>query len=320
MKAINLLINLLMFSLVLAILPGTNPAFAAYPSKPITWIVPYSPGGGGDTTSRFIADMASDIMGVKIIVQNKTGGGATIGIGYVSKSRPDGYTVGFVSTSPITIRPHLLKMPYHPLRNLTYLGQFVSTPLPIIVRSESPWKTLQQMIDFAKNNPGKLRWSTAVQKGGPHVAVNAMFKKAGARGTFIPSKGGAKALAALLGKTIDMAAVSDFAAPFAAGEVRILAETTPNRNPVAPNAPTLIEAGYPFAPTIFFGLAGPAGLSKEVIRKWDMVLEKVINSSRFRELARRLKATPKWASSADFTDTVWEDYEKAGKVLATLDM
>ena len=95
-------------------------AFAdKYPSKPIKLIVPYGAGGGGDTTSRFIADLATDILGVKVLVENKTGGGGTIGIGAVAKSKPDGYTIGFISTSPITIRPHFMKMPYKPRDDLT---------------------------------------------------------------------------------------------------------------------------------------------------------------------------------------------------------
>ena len=100
---------------IAVILPGMSFA-AGYPNKTITFICPYSAGGGGDTASRMIAKIAGDIMGVKINVENKTGGGATIGIGAVSKAKPDGYTVGFVSTSPITIRPHMMKAPYHPLK------------------------------------------------------------------------------------------------------------------------------------------------------------------------------------------------------------
>lgn len=292
----------------------------AYPSKPIKLIVPYSAGGGGDTTSRFIADMASDIMGVNFVVENKTGGGATIGIGAVAKSAPDGYTVGFISTSPITIRTHMMQAPYDPLTDLTYIGQFVSSPMPIIVRSDSDWQTLDDMMAFARANPGGLRWSTAVQRGGPHVAVQAAFAQEGAKATFIPSKGGAKALAALLGKTIDMAAITDFAAPLADGKVRLLAETTPNRNPAAPDAPTLTEAGYPLAPTIFFGLAGPAGLPQEVTDKWDAVLAEIVASAKFQDLAQKLKATPKFANSADFTRTVHADYKTAGEVLSKIEL
>ena len=288
----------------------------SYPSKPIKLIVPYGAGGGGDTTSRFIADLATDILGVKVLVENKTGGGGTIGIGAVAKSKPDGYTIGFISTSPITIRPHFMKMPYKPLNDLTYLGQFVSSPMPVILRSDSQWKSFEDMMAFAKSNPGKLRWSTAGQKGGPHMAMLAAFKQEGASTTYVPFKGGAKALAALLGKTIDMAVISDFAAPLSAGKIKIIAESTPERNPSAPDQKTLAELGYPLSPAIFFGIAGPSGLSKDVIKKWDSTLGQIMKSKKFIDLLKKLKATPSYANSANFTKSVIADYSAAGKVLA----
>ena len=167
--------------LVLAASVSGVAAADSYPSKTITMICPYSAGGGGDTATRMVAKLASDIMGVNINVENKTGGGATIGIGATAKAKPDGYTLGYISTSPITIRPHKTKSHYHPLNDLTYVGQIVSSNQPLIVRANSEFKTLKDVIDYARANPGKLRWSTSVQRGGPHVAVEAMFKQEGGK-------------------------------------------------------------------------------------------------------------------------------------------
>jgi len=256
-----------------------------YPSKTITLICPYSAGGGGDTATRIVAKLAGDIMGVQINVENKTGGGATIGIGATAKAKPDGYTLGFISTSPITIRPHMMNAPYHPLKDLSYIGQIVSSNQPLIVRANSKFKKLADAIAFARANPGKLRWSTSVQRGGPHVAVEAMFKKEGVKATFIPFKGGSKVLAALPGETIDLAMISEGNKATLDGQKRILAEGTPTRNPVNPKAPTLTEAGYPIAPAIFFGFAGPANLPAAVLAKWNEVLPKVMASPEFRKLA-----------------------------------
>jgi tripartite-type tricarboxylate transporter receptor subunit TctC len=113
-----------------------------------------------------------------------------------------------------------------------------------------------------------------------------------------------------------MAVISDFAAPLAAGTIKIIAESTPDRNPSAPNTKTLAELGYPLSPAIFFGLAGPNGLSQDVINKWDDALGKIMKSSKFIGLLKKLKATPKYANSADFTKSVRADYTAAGKVLA----
>jgi len=306
---------------LLLTLPISGVALAdAYPSKPITMICPYSAGGGGDTATRIVAKIAGDIMGVQINVENKTGGGATIGIGATAKAKPDGYTLGFISTSPITIRTHMMKAPYHPLKDLSYVGQIVSSNQPLIVRANSKWKSLKDLIDFARANPGKLRWSTSVQRGGPHVAVEAMFKKEGVTATFVPFKGGSKVLAALLGDTIDMAMISEGNKATLDGQTRILAEGTPSKNPVNPNAPTLTEAGYPIAPAIFFGFAGPANLPANVLKKWDEVLPKVLASPEFQKLASQRKWAIKHADSAAFTKTVATDYEAAKLAIADIGM
>ncbi len=292
----------------------------SYPSKTITLICPYSAGGGGDTATRMVAKLAGDIMGVQINVENKTGGGATIGIGATAKAEPDGYTLGFVSTSPITIRPHMMDAPYDPLTDLSYVGQIVSSNQPLIVRADSEFKTLADVIAYARANPGKLRWSTSVQRGGPHVAVEAMFKQEGVTATFVPFKGGSKVLAALLGETIDLAMISEGNKATLDGQTRILAEGTPSRNAVNPDAPTLTEAGYPIAPAIFFGFAGPANLPAEVLAKWDEVLPQVLASDEFQQLAGQRKWTLQHAGSAEFTQTVAADYAAAKEAIAAIGM
>lgn len=291
-----------------------------YPSKTITLICPYSAGGGGDTATRIVAKLAGDIMGVQINVENKTGGGATIGIGATAKAKPDGYTLAFISTSPITIRPHMMNAPYHPLKDLSYVGQIVSSNQPLVVRAGSKFKSLKDVIDFARANPGKLRWSTSVQRGGPHVAVEAMFKKEGVKATFVPFRGGSKVLAALLGETIDLAMISEGNKSTLDGQTRILAEGTPSKNPVNPAAPTLTEAGYPIAPAIFFGFAGPANLPANVLKKWDEVLPKVLASPEFRKLAEQRKWAVKHAGSAEFSKIVAADYAAAKKAIADIGM
>lgn len=311
--------SMLAVAIAALMLPAAATA-GSYPEKTITLICPYSAGGGGDTSSRMIAKLAGDMMGVKINVENKTGGGATIGIGAVSKAKPDGYTIGFVSTSPITIRPHMMKAPYHPLQDLSYIGQFVASNQPLVVKADSEFKTLDDVLAYAKAKPGKLRWSTSVQRGGPHVAVEAMFKAEGVKATFVPMKGGSKVLAALLGDTIDAAMISEGNKATLDGQTRILAEGTPNRNPVAPDAPILTDRGYPIAPAIFFGLAGPAGLSADVLAKWDEVLAKVVQTDEFKKLASQRKWTLQFAGHEAFTKTVETDYAAAKKAIADIGM
>ena len=284
-----------------------------YPSEPITLIVPYSPGGNGDITSRFVADQASDILGVKFIVENRAGGGAFIGINSCANADPDGYTICFISTSPITVRPHVIDAPYDPMKDLAYVGQFLLSKQPIIARNDGKFTSLEDVIAYAKEKPGQLRWSAAVPRGGPHLATEAMFRAEGAVTTFLPSKGGAVELANLLSGTIDLAVISDYGPALDNGEIVILGETSPGRNPQAPDAPTLSELGYPLELASFFGLAAPAGLPDDVVAVWDDTLKQITESEQFMTLMERIKTKGAYLSSADFTAQVRADYEAMGK-------
>ena len=213
-----------------------------------------------------------------------------------------------------------MQAPYNPIDDLTYLGQFVATNQPLVVKADSQWKTLDDLIAYAKANPGKLRWSTSVQRGGPHLAVAAMLNAEGAKATYVPFKGGSKVLQALLGDTIDAAMISEGTKATLDGQTRILAEGTPNANPVAPDAPVLTQRGYPIAPAIFFGLAGPAGLPKEVTERWDEVLAKVVETEEFKTLAAQRKWSLNFAGHEQFTAIVRSDYAAAKKAVADVGM
>ena len=209
----------------LGVLMAGAAAAADYPSKPITIIVPYAPGGGGDTFTRAIALQAQELLGTKIFVENRTGGGASIGVASVARARPDGYTLAFVSSSPIISVPNFFRVPYDPAVDLLYLSRFVVTACPIVVRADSPFESLQQLLDYAKANPGKLRWSTAGINGAPHIATQAALRRQGIKSAFIPMQGSAEVMAGLLGGTLQMGVSCDYAGPIAAGDVRPLARS-----------------------------------------------------------------------------------------------
>jgi tripartite-type tricarboxylate transporter receptor subunit TctC len=296
----------------LAIMAGSVSA-QDYPSEQITLIVPYSPGGNGDITSRFVADKASKILGVNFVVENRDGGGAFIGINSCANAKPDGYTICFISSSPITVRPHAIEAPYDPMTDLDYIGQFMLSKQPVVVRDDGKFDTIQDLMAFAKENPGQLRWSTSVPRGGPHLTTEAMFRAEGVKTTFLPSKGGgAIELANLLSGTIDMAVMSDYGPALDNGEIKILAETSPGRNKHAPEAPTLGELGYPLELASFFGLAAPAGLPDDVIAKWDDTLKEITDSAEFQTFLDRIKGENAYLNSADFTARVKTDFNAMG--------
>jgi tripartite-type tricarboxylate transporter receptor subunit TctC len=185
MKIIQLLSRILIFSSI-ALVACDAEVDGDYPSRPITIIVPYAPGGGGDTFTRAIALQARDILGTKILVENRMGGGATIGVGSVARSPADGYTLGFVSSSPVVVVPNFFDVPYDPVTDLTYLARFVVSPYPVLVRGDSSFNSFTELLDYARENPGKLRWSTAGINGAPHIATEAALQEEGVESAFVP--------------------------------------------------------------------------------------------------------------------------------------
>jgi len=291
-----------------------------YPSKPITIIVPYAPGGGGDAFTRAIAVQAQEILGTKIFVKNRTGGGATIGVGSVARARADGYTLGFVSSSPVVAAPNFFKVPYDPAKDFTYLSRFVISAAPVLVRDDSKFRTFQDLITYAKANPGKLLWSTAGINGAPHIATEAAFAKEGIKSAFLPMQGSTEVLAALLGGTIAMGVMSDYAGPLASGDVRALADIGPERVPGLAEIPTYKEMGYALTPTIFFGLAGPAGLPEEVITTWEQTMQTITASDSFKTVAKRLNGNIAFLDHDAFQSTVLSEIETIRDTLHLLEM
>jgi tripartite-type tricarboxylate transporter receptor subunit TctC len=291
---------------------------AKYPSRPITIVVPYAPGGGGDTFTRAIAIQAQEILGTKVLVENRMGGGATIGVGSVARAKPDGYTLGFVSSSPVVVVPNFFDVPYDASTDLTYLSRFVVSPYPVLVRGDSSYDSFDALLAYASENPGRLRWSTAGINGAPHIATEAALKQEGVEAAFVPMQGSTEVLAGLLGGTIDMGVMSDYAGPLAAGDVRLLAEIGPQPIEGFPNIPTYRDMGYPLAPTIFFGLAGPAGLPDDVIKTWEMTIKTITESESFQEVTMRLNGNVSYLDHEAFEALVLSDIESTKKALHTL--
>lgn len=289
-----------------------------YPSKAITIIVPYAPGGGGDTFTRAIAAQASDILGVKVFVENRTGGGGTVGVGSVTRAAADGYTLAFVSSSPVVMAPNFLDVPYDPVKDFTYLSRFVITPHPVLVLAGAPYHSFAELLEYARTNPGNLRWSTAGINGAPHVATRAAFQQEGVDATFVPMQGSSEVLAGLLGGTIDMGVISDYAGVLAAGDIRVLAEIGPQPIPELPQAPTYEQLGYPLAPTIFFGLCGPAGLPDDVVAKWEEAMRVITGSESFSGITERLSGNVAYLGHEDFERHVLASIEATRETLRLL--
>jgi tripartite-type tricarboxylate transporter receptor subunit TctC len=275
-----------------------------FPSKPVTIIVGFAPGGGGDISARWMAEYLRERWKVPVVVENKPGAGATIAAAQLARAKPDGYTVALATTSPFTVAPHFQSVQYDPAKDFTYLFQFLVSAQPLFVKADSPHKTLQDLVSYGRANPGKLLWSTAATNGGPHIATEAAFRHLGISATYVPFKGGAEAITALLGGHIEALVAAEFPPYAAAGQVRLLVESGPDRIPGYPAVPTFKELGYPLSVPIFYGIAGPAGMPADVIAQWEAAAQEMVNSAGFKDLMGKLKSTGSYQGNREWSASI----------------
>jgi tripartite-type tricarboxylate transporter receptor subunit TctC len=286
-----------------------------YPSRPITFIVGYAAGGGGEVVARLVADYAREKRGTIITVEFKPGAGATIAADQLARAKPDGYTVSGFSGNPLFAAPHLQQVPYDTLKSFTYIVTYYAISNAAFVRADSPFKSFADVVTYARGNPGKLRWSTAAVRGTSHVATEAAFRKAGAQTTMVPFGGGSEARTALLGKHIDLSVSSDYGPYLDSGDVRLLAETGSVKIPGMPDVPTYKELGYPISITTTYGIFAPAGLSPEVIAWWESLIKELMTAPAYQATAKQMRLTPFYEDSKAFTQSVREGYQKFGEAI-----
>ena len=295
-----------LFAMAAAWLAAAAPALAQerFPSRQVTIIVGFAPGGGGDISARFIADTLRERWKVPVVVENRPGAGATIAAAQLARARPDGYSVVLATTSPFTVAPNFQSLTYDAAKDFTYLFQFLVSAQPLFVKSDSAHRTWQDFIAWARANPGKLNWSTAATNGGPHIATEAAFRHLGITATYIPYKGGAEAITALMGGQIDALVAAEFPPFVASGQARLLVESGPDRLPDFPNLQTYKELGYPLSVPIFYGIAGPAGVPADVIAQWEEAAQDMMKTAAFKELMTKLKSNASYQGHKEFTATL----------------
>ena len=313
------------FRLSTAALAGTGlwgsavPARAqGYPTRPVTIIVPFAAGGAGDLSARVVADYASSRRGHATAVDFRPGAGATLGTMQVAEAKPDGTTIGLYSVSPFGTTPHLQKVAYDPLKDFTYIAAYVFVPIAFYVKADSRFTRWEDVVRYAVDNPGKLRWGTAAVRGAAHVATEAAFRKAGAKTTFVPFKGGAEAMTALLGGHIEASVSSDFGPQLAAGQVRLLASTGSEKVPGQPDVPTFAELGQPLAIEATYGLVGPAGLPPEAVAYWNAVIRDLQATPDFTAYLDVVKGGRMYWDSVEFTEKAKETYVRLGRTIKEL--
>jgi tripartite-type tricarboxylate transporter receptor subunit TctC len=244
----------------------------AYPSKAIAMVVPFPPGGVADIVARPVAEAMSRVLNGPIVIENKPGAGGGIGMAYVAKSKPDGYTV-LLALSSISILPEADRVtgraPMFQLDQLVPIARLTADPTVLVVRADSPWKTLQEFVADARKRPGAITYGSSGNYGTMHVPMEMFASSAGVKLLHVPYTGAGPAIVGLLGGNIDAVASgpSTVIQHVKSGKVRVLASWGDKRLASLPDVPTLVESGYD---DVFFqwsGLFAPTGTPEAVIAK-----------------------------------------------------
>ncbi|WP_108816863.1 Bug family tripartite tricarboxylate transporter substrate binding protein [Loktanella sp. Alg231-35] len=277
---------------------GATAAFAQdFPRKPVAIVVPYSAGGGIDTIARAVADAASDTVPVPITVANVGGSGGLNGAQTVKSARPDGYTVMLTSGGALILSTMTRDTDIDPFADFTYIGQVGLLRSAVIVPASSPYETAEQLVEAIRSQPDSLRWAHSGRGGSFHVAGLSFLDKNGLAAQDVPFKGGAKARTALLGSQVDFGIIGIQQAD-GFDDLRVLAVTSAQRDPVHPDVPTLAELGIGSAdvssPVV---MMAPAGTPVEAVAYLQSVLEGVTAKDGFAEVMKSRGLAPVFADA-----------------------
>src|SRR5580698_7679078 len=253
-----------------------------YPTRPITLVVPFAPGGSTSIVARVIGDRMSQLLGQGIVIDHRPGAGGTVGTKFVAKSNPDGYTLLLGYTGTLAIGPSLYRnVGYDPRKDFVPIGMIGSAPSALVVHPSFPPKTVAELIAYAKAHPGEVNFGSAGVGSVNHITGEYFARAAGITLTHIPYKGTGPALTDLLGGHIPMALAPIPATNpnVAAGLLRALAVTGKTRSALMPDVPTLAESGFPgFEASLYYGLVAPAGTPHQVIDKLNTELRAALAS------------------------------------------
>jgi tripartite-type tricarboxylate transporter receptor subunit TctC len=275
-------------------------AGAAVPDTAGAVIVPFSAGGSTDIAMRSLAAATEKHLGQPIVIENKTGAGGTIGPASAANARPDGYTVAQL---PITVfrTPFIQKTPFDPTKDFTYIIHLTGYTFGIVVKANAPWKTFEELLDYAKANPGKLNYGTPGAGSSPHITMEQIAKMKGFKWTHVPFKGVSDNLNALLGGHIDVTADSTgWAGAVDGGQARLLVTWGAQRTENWPNVPTLREAGIDIVSNSPFGIGGPKGMDPAVVKILHDAFRKGMQEQSFKSTMAMLDQEEFYLNSADY--------------------
>ena len=266
---------------------------AGYPSRPVEFIVPFDPGGGADASQRMFNKYAEPILGQRLVIVNKPGAGGATGWAEMVRAKPDGYTLGVI-TPPFNIIPALVrpKQTGYTVDQFTYACIYAIAPDLLYAREGGQFKTLKDVVDFAKQNPGKIKAANTGALGADYMTTLLIEHGTETKFTQIPFTGGAQALQATLAGTTDIMVGTPLYALAQKGKLRALANASEQRDPQVPDVPTFKELGFNVVSERYRAVGGPPGLPPEIVGYWGQVCKQVTESKAFHEEMDKLGQPP----------------------------
>jgi len=309
-------------SLALAALVALVPltAHAQYPDHPVTMVVPFPPGGVADTVARPVAEAMSAALKQPVIIENKGGAGGAIGMAQVARSKPDGYTI-LMALSSLVVLPEADKVqgraPAFQVKDLKPIARFTADPTVLAVRADAPYKSYQELVAYAKANPGKLNFGSSGNYGTMHIPMAMLMLETDAKMTHVPFTGAGPAIVALLGGTVDVIATgpATIVQHVQGGKIRALAHWGEGRLSTLPDVPSLKELGVPITFAQWAGLFAPADTPEPVVARLRDAARAAGNDPKVREVLLKAGSPVLYQDTPDFQRYVDADAQKMTDVV-----
>lgn len=301
--------------------PAVRAADAAYPSRPVTMIVPFAAGNVTDAIARLLADRLTASLGQAVVVENKPGASGGIGMSAISRAQPDGYTVGLGAIGPLALNPALYsRLPYDPVNGFSVISVIYRGPMLVLVHPSSPWKTLKDLVDASQQ--GSLDYATPGAGSSQHLTAELFKRASGAKLNHVPNRGSGQAATLLLGKHVPVLfEVTTVGVPYVKqGQMRALAISSAERLPALPDVPTLREAGYPVSTEGWLCLIAPPGLPEAARQRLADETRKVMEQPEVKAQVANLGGFATSLSSAQSASYVQAEIKRWGELIHSLNI